>query len=278
MTVYLVGAGPGDPGLITTRGLELIRSCDVLVYDRLVSDDLVSQAPQESMRVARERFEQRELDALLVSLGRRGLEVVRLKGGDPFLFGRGGEEALALAAAGVPFEVVPGVSSLQAVPASAGIPITHRGTSSQVTIVSGHDTSQLDFAALAAAPGTLVFFMALASIPAVVEGLLGSGAPPDALAAVISRGTTPEQETVVAPLEEISEAAASLPSPALMVVGEVVALAEILGDVPSSAAQREVAGTRMRTAPGRVPVLDQSLARRSSMRSKKDAQPDPARS
>jgi uroporphyrin-III C-methyltransferase len=228
MTVYLVGAGPGDPGLITVRGLELVRSCDAIVHDRLVSSELVAEAPPDAIRIGRELLSQAEIEALLVRLGRRGLDVVRLKGGDPFVFGRGGEEALALAAAGVPFEVVPGVSSLSAVPASAGIPITHRDVSSQVTVVSGHDARELDFAALARAPGTHVIFMGLASLAAVAQGLIREGMSPDTPAAVVSSGTMPEQRTVAAPLSEIADAAASLDAPALVVIGDVVALAGTL--------------------------------------------------
>ena len=154
MTVSLVGAGPGDPGLITARGLERVRACEVLVYDRLVSPDLVAEAPAQALLVSREGIGQEELNALLVAHGRSGLAVVRLKGGDPFVFGRGGEEALALAAAGVPLEIVPGVSALSAAPAALGVPVTHRGVSAQVTIVSGHscDGSELDHAALARRP------------------------------------------------------------------------------------------------------------------------------
>src|SRR5262249_19538145 len=137
MTVFLVGAGPGDPGLITAKGLDLVRSCEALVYDVLVAPELVAEAPSDALLIAREGIGQAAVNDLLVGLGARGLEVVRLKGGDPFVFGRGGEEALALAAADVPFEVVPGVSALSAVPASAGIPVTHRGVSAQVTLVSG---------------------------------------------------------------------------------------------------------------------------------------------
>jgi uroporphyrin-III C-methyltransferase len=229
VTVYLVGAGPGDPGLITARGLDLVRRCDALVYDRLVSPDLVTESPDDAIRIPRERLGQREIDDLLVRLGRRGLEVVRLKGGDPFVFGRGGEEALALAQAGVPYEVVPGVSSLAAVPGAAGIPVTHRGIASQVTAVAGHDPSELDFDVLARMDGTLVFFMGLAALPAIAEGLVGAGKAPDTPAAVVSGGTTTDQTTVVAPLRDLAEAAAALASPALVVVGEVVRLAEILG-------------------------------------------------
>ena len=227
MTVYLVGAGPGDPGLITARGLELIRSCDVLVHDRLVCDELVEEAPEDAIRIGRERLDQAEINRLLVRYGRRGLEVVRLKGGDPFVFGRGGEEALVLAEAGVPFEVVPGVSSLSSVPAAAGIPVTHRGVSSQVTIVNAQ--GPLDFGALARAGGTLVLFMGLARLPEIANGLVAHGLDPRTPAAVISAGTTPDEEAVVASLSTIAEAAGHLRSPALTVVGDVVALSERLG-------------------------------------------------
>jgi uroporphyrin-III C-methyltransferase len=223
--VYLVGAGPGDPGLITARGLELVRSCDVLVYDRLVSPELVAEAPVGATRIGRDQLSQTEIDELLVRLGRRGFEIVRLKGGDPFLFGRGGEEALALSAAGVAFEVVPGVSSLAAVPAAAGIPITHRGVSSQVTIVSGHSPDELDFAALAMAPGTLVLFMGLASLPTIARGLMEAGKPAPTPAAVIAGGTLPAQRVAIAPLADIARAASDMEPPALIVVGEVVELA-----------------------------------------------------
>jgi uroporphyrin-III C-methyltransferase len=224
--VVLVGAGPGDPGLITVRGLDALRACDAVVYDRLVAPELVDEAPSDALRVARDPLSQEEIDDLLVRLARRGLDVVRLKGGDPFLFGRGGEEALALVAAGVPFEVVPGVSSLAAVPAAAGIPVTHRGLSSQVTIVNGH--GPLDFAALAATPGTLVAFMGLARLEELATGLVEHGRSASTPAAVIAHGTLPEQRVVVAPLAGIAAAAGELDPPALVVVGDVVSLARVL--------------------------------------------------
>ena len=227
MTVFLVGAGPGDPGLITARGLDLVRRCDVIVHDTLVADELVDEAPADAVRIGRERLEQDEINHLLVLYGRRGLDVVRLKGGDPFVFGRGGEEALALAEAGVPFEVVPGVSSLSAVPASAGIPVTHRGVSSQVTIVNGQ--GPLDFESLARTQGTLVFFMGLARLEEIAGGLVEHGVAPGTPAAVISGGTTPDQEVAVSSLDGIAEAAAGLRSPGLVVVGDVVALSERIG-------------------------------------------------
>jgi uroporphyrin-III C-methyltransferase len=226
VTVFLVGAGPGDPGLITARGLDLIRSCDVLVHDRLVCDELVEEAPADAIRIGRERLDQDEINRLLVSYGRRGLNVVRLKGGDPFVFGRGGEEALALAAAAVPFQIVPGVSSLSAVPAAAGIPVTHRGMSSKVTIVNAQGA--LDFDALARTGGTLVLFMGFARLSEIADGLLAHGLDPQTPTAVISAGTTPDEEAVTATLATIAESAADLSSPALIVVGDVVALSERL--------------------------------------------------
>ena len=224
MTVALVGAGPGDPGLVTVRGLELIRACDALVYDVLVAPELVEEAPDDALLIPREQVRQAELNELLVELGRQGLEVVRLKGGDPFVFGRGGEEAEALEAAGIAFELVPGVSALSAVPASAGIPLTHRGLSAQVTLVSGHSASgaELDFAQLAGAPGTLVVFMGLAHLSGIAAGLISAGMSPSTPAAVVSRGTHADGRSVSGPLQEIAALAAALASPALLVVGEVV--------------------------------------------------------
>ena len=228
MTVWLVGAGPGDPGLITARGLELVRRCEVLVYDRLVAEELVGEAPADAIRVPRDAHEQAEINELLVRLARQGYDVVRLKGGDPFVFGRGGEEALALAEAGLEFEVVPGVSSISAVPASAGIPVTHRGLSSQVTIASGHDPAALDYDALARAPGTLVFFMGFAGLAEIAGGLVDRGRDPESPAAVVASGTTDDERTVTATLAGIADASAELEPPALVVIGEVVALAPLL--------------------------------------------------
>jgi uroporphyrinogen III methyltransferase / synthase len=226
MTVYLVGAGPGDPGLITARGLELVRSCDVLVHDRLVADELVAEAPPHARVISRDGLDQGALNELLVGYGRAGLDVVRLKGGDPFVFGRGGEEALALRAAGIATEIVPGVSSIAAVPAAAGIPVTHRGVSDRVTIAScqGADGSDAEYARLAAIGGTLVLFMGLGRVGRVVEGLLAGGLPPETPAAAISRGTLPDQEVVTTTLERLGSAATGLAGPALLVIGDVAAL------------------------------------------------------
>ena len=232
MTVWLVGAGPGDPGLITARGLELVRRCDALVYDRLVAPELVAEAPADALAISRDGLDQEQINLLLVELASQGLEVVRLKGGDPFVFGRGGEEALALAEAEVPFEVVPGVSALAAVPAAAGIPLTHRGLSAQVRVVSGRSADGEVELESAAGPGTLVLFMALNELDSLCKRLLALGLEPSTPAAVISRGTCPDQEVVTADVSGIADAAVGLPGPALVVVGEVVGLRERLRDSP----------------------------------------------
>jgi uroporphyrin-III C-methyltransferase len=228
VTVHLVGAGPGDPGLITARGLELIRSCDALVHDVLVADELVAEAPDDALVLSRAGLGQEDVNRLLVELGRRHLDVVRLKGGDPFVFGRGGEEALALAGACIPFDVVPGVSSIAAVPAAALIPVTHRGVSDHVTIASGQDADggEPDYRQLAAAGGTLVLFMGLRRLRRLCAGLTAAGLPPTTPAAVVSRGTLPDQEIVTATLATLPDAAAELVSPALVVVGNVVSVAD----------------------------------------------------
>lgn len=240
MTVYLVGAGPGDPGLITARGLELVRSCDVLVVDALVAPELVDEAPADALVISRAGMRQDAVTKLIVAYGLAGLEVVRLKGGDPFVFGRGGEEALALAEAGVAFEVVPGVSSIAAVPASALIPITHRGVADRVTIASGHgaDGGEPDYASLAAAGGTLVLFMGLERVERLCSGLIAAGLPSTTPAALVSRGTLTDQESVSGTLADLPTLAVGLTSPALVVVGHVVAIGASLAaaiSVPAAA-------------------------------------------
>ena len=236
MTVSLVGAGPGDPELITVRGLARVRTCEVLIYDRLVAPAIVAEAPIGSLRISRDGIGQDEVNALLVAHGRRGRRVVRLKGGDPFVFGRGGEEALALVRAGVPFELVPGVSSIAAVPESAGIPVTHRGISQAVTAFAANDVEQLDAHAFAQVPGTLVAFMGGAVVGRLAERLIEHGKPAATPAAVVSRGTLEDEQVVVAPLGAIGEAARDLPTPALVVIGEVVAVREALGAFVRAAA------------------------------------------
>lgn len=234
--VYLVGAGPGDPGLITARALELIASADLILYDRLIPSEALRGARPDAeltyvgKRPGKPAVEQSETERLMIEATRAGRSVVRLKGGDPFVFGRGGEEALALAAAGIPFEIVPGVSAISAVPASVGIPITHRGVSAQVTLVSGHSASgdDLDYVQLAATPGTLVVFMGLGHLTRLAERLIEAGKDGTTPAAVVSRGTHPDGRATTGELHEIAELAADLSSPALLVVGDVVAVGDYL--------------------------------------------------
>jgi uroporphyrin-III C-methyltransferase len=220
VSVALVGAGPGDPGLITVKGLERVRECEVLVYDRLVAPELVDEAPDDALLIERDALTQDEVNELLVEHGRDSF-VVRLKGGDPFLFGRGGEEALALAGAEIPFEVIPGVSSLASVPGSAGIPVTHRGLSSAVTAFAAHDVEALDAAALARVPGTLVAFMGGANARRLAQRLIEHGKPASTPAAIVSRGTTDDEGVVVTPLGALEDA---LETPALVVIGDVVSV------------------------------------------------------
>ena len=239
--VYLVGAGPGDPGLMTRRALELIALADVVLYDRLIPAGALDGArPDAELRyVGKEpgapAVPQEQINAQLVELGRSGRVVVRLKGGDPFVFGRGGEEAEALAAAGVRFEVVPGVTAGVAAPAYAGIPVTHREGASAVAFVTGHedpskDESALDWEALARFPGTLVFYMGIKNLPLIAERLVASGRPASEPAAVVARGTLPGQRTVRGTLGEIASLveAAEVRPPAITVVGPVAALADSL--------------------------------------------------
>ncbi len=235
-TVYLVGAGPGDPGLITVRGRELLRSADAVVYDRLVPQALVDLAPHSAERFfvgkhpAEGGVPQERTTGLLIELAVRHLKVVRLKGGDPFVFGRGAEEAEALRDAGVPFEVVPGVTAAVAAPASAGIPLTHRDHASGFAVITGHECegpSDLDWDALARMP-TLVVLMGLGHLDRLVARLIGAGAAAATPAAVIARGTLPDERVVVATLGTIAAEViiAGLESPATFVVGEVVRVRE----------------------------------------------------
>ncbi len=260
MTVYLVGAGPGDPGLLTARALELIAAADVIVYDRLIPPGALERAREDAelhyvgKQGGGESASQAEIERLLVEHGAAGRAVVRLKGGDPFVFGRGGEEAEALAAAGVPFAVVPGVTAGVAAPAYAGIPVTHRDQASAVAFVTGHEDpskrdSALDWEALARFPGTLVIYMGVRQLDAIVERLLRSGRPGDEPAAVIERGTFADQRVVRAPLRSLAQVAAGegVRAPAVTVVGPVAALHECLQwFAPGPLAGLSVAVTRAR--------------------------------
>lgn len=239
--VYLVGAGPGDPKLITLKGLECIQRADVIVYDRLASPKLLTYARREAELIFagkepdKHAFKQREINELLVQKALAGKIVTRLKGGDPFVFGRGGEEAEALVEHGIGFEIVPGITSAIAVPAYAGIPVTHRELSASLAIVTGNEdptkeNSQLNWERLATATGTLVILMGMANLPLIVEKLLAHGRPPQTPVAIIRWGTRPEQMTVTATLADIVEAAkrAGVRHPATIVVGEVVSMREKL--------------------------------------------------
>ena len=233
MTVYLVGAGPGDPGLLTVRGAELLRRAEVVVYDRLASPALLELAPAGAELVdvgkapGRVAMTQEQINALLVERGQAGLEVVRLKGGDPFVFGRGGEEAESCRDANVPFEVVPGITSAIAAPAYAGIPVTHRGLSTSVTIVTGHEdpakgTTDTDWDALARAGGTIVVLMGAGRVSEIAKALIAGGRAANTPVAAVRWGTRPEQRTVRATLETIDQLGVEAPS--AIVVGAVADL------------------------------------------------------
>ena len=233
MTVYLVGAGPGDPGLLTVRGAEVLGRADVVVYDRLSVEALLDLAPTHAERISVGKapghvtMAQEGINALLVERGMRGEVVVRLKGGDPFVFARGGEEAAALFEAGVPFEVVPGVSSAIAAPAYAGIPVTLRHSSTSFTVVTGHedpavgDEGSVDWRAVAQVGGTIVILMGVARIRRIAEELMAAGRSPDTPVAAVRWGTRPQQTTLRATLATIADQ--PLATPSVIVVGEVAA-------------------------------------------------------
>jgi len=239
--VWLVGAGPGDPGLITMAGVACLAGAEVVVYDRLVDRRLLDLAPPEAERISvgkaasSHSLAQEEINDLLVAKARGGKTVVRLKGGDPYVFGRGGEEAEALVAAGIPFEVVPGVTSAVAVPAYAGIPVTHRRMASSFAVVTGHEDptkgeSSIDWEHLAKGVDTLVFLMGGANLGGIARRLVECGRTPDTPTAVVRWGTTPHQQTVTGTLADIADrvAKAGLTPPVVTVVGEVAALRDKL--------------------------------------------------
>lgn len=271
--VYLVGAGPGDPGLLTARALELIARADTILYDRLIPAESLDGARPEAelLFVGKEgggaSMPQEQTEELMLTRARAGQQVVRLKGGDPFVFGRGGEEALALRAAGIPYEVVPGVTSGVAAPAYAGIPVTHRGRSTAVALITAHtredaardvagtggaggqNEGSLDWAALAAFPGTLVFYMGVRELLHISESLIRAGRSPKEPVAVIERGTLPDQRTVTGTLESIAARARveGIKPPSITVVGAVAELAgEIAWREALPLAGRSVAVTRAR--------------------------------
>ena len=237
---YLIGAGPGRADLITVRGLTLLRRADVVIYDRLIARELLDEirAGAEEIFVGKESghhtMPQSQINELIVDRVRQGKQVVRLKGGDSFVFGRGGEEAQALHDAGLPFEIVPGISSALAVPAYAGIPVTHRGVSTAFAVVTGHECSDkekstTDWSALARIP-TLVVLMGLNNAECIAQNLIEAGLSSSTPAAAISQGTTDEQRAITTTVGELARAIAEadLPSPAILVIGEVAALSESL--------------------------------------------------
>ena len=239
--VYLVGAGPGDPGLITQKGLESLTQADVIIYDHLLDERLLDSAPLSAERIYVGKWsgehtrEQEEINQLLVRKAKEGKSVVRLKGGDPFVLGRGGEEAEALKDNNIPFEIVPGVSSAVAVPAYAGIPVTHRGLASSFAVITGHEdpgkeSPSIAWEKLATGVDTLVFLMGMQNLPKIVSRLIEHGRSPDTPVAVIKEGTSPGQETVVGCLANIVAKVEEhhLSPPAVVVVGEVVGLRDKL--------------------------------------------------
>lgn len=241
MTVFLVGAGPGDPGLLTLRAKALIETADVLVYDYLAAEPIVAFAPSTCERIyvgkraKAHTLTQDEINELLIRLGRDGKRVVRLKGGDPFVFGRGGEEAQVLHDAGIPFEIVPGVTSGIAAPAYAGIPVTHRSYNTAVTFVTGHEDPQkslstLDWSKLADPHQTLVLYMAMGNLEEIARELVLKGLSASTPVAVIREGTKPAQQTLVATLDTIAEEVrrAGFAPPAIVVIGDVVGVREEL--------------------------------------------------
>lgn len=236
--VWLVGAGPGDRGLLTLKGRDVLAGADVVVYDALVGSGILSMVPEKAeliyagKRSGVHTMKQDEINELLLARAQEGLNVVRLKGGDPFVFGRGGEELELLVRNGIDYEIVPGVTSAFAVPAYAGIPVTHRDYCSSVHVITGHrrkdHTYNIDFAALAETGGTLVFLMGVAALPAITGGLLSAGMDPETPAAIIEKGTTAAQRTIMSTLEELASAADSgkVTMPAVIVIGDVAALAQ----------------------------------------------------
>ena len=234
--VYIVGGGPGDPGLITVKGLDCLRRADVVLYDRLIAQELLLEAPAHAELIdvgkepKRHRRSQDEINSLLIEKAREGKIVVRLKGGDPFVFGRGGEECQALAEAGIRYEVVPGVSSAIAVPAYAGIPVTQRGVTTAFTVVAGHtggSDSTIDWEAISRM-GTVIFLMGVEHLPEIVQQLIAHGRAADTPAALIREGTTRNQLSIAGTLADIVEKTRDLHPPAVLIVGEVVRFHEQL--------------------------------------------------
>jgi uroporphyrinogen III methyltransferase/synthase len=271
--VFLVGAGPGDPGLITVRGRELLDDCDVIVYDALANPALLASARSRGIELidagkrggSSESATQEAINATLVALATSGKRVVRLKGGDPFVFGRGSEEAQALAAAGIPFEIVPGVTAGIAVPAYAGIPVTHRGVATSVTFVTGHEdpakpSTQVDWGAMAkaATTGTVVLYMGVKTLPSIAAALMKGGLPAETPAAAIQWGTHPRQRTVVATIGTLAARATAegMTAPVITAIGRSVALRD---EIPWFESRplfgKRIVVTRATSMPGTLAAL-----------------------
>lgn len=245
--VWLVGAGPGDPDLLTVKAVRVLASADVVVHDGLVSSRVLDLAPASARRISvakrksRHSFNQEDINRLIVALAMEGLVVVRLKGGDPFIFGRGGEEVEACRAAGIVCHVIPGVTSALAAAASVGAPLTHRGAAQAVTFVTGHATDdgepELDWPTLAAGNQTVVVYMGLARAAAIAGRLIGAGRAPSTPAAIVENASLPEERRIVTRLDCIEQAAAGLSGPALLMIGEAMSLAR--EDTPRAATECE---------------------------------------
>jgi uroporphyrin-III C-methyltransferase/precorrin-2 dehydrogenase/sirohydrochlorin ferrochelatase len=262
--VFLVGAGPGEPDLLTLRAYRLIRSAEVVLYDHLVADAILDLLPEAAERiyVGKERdhhtLPQQAISDLLVAHARRGRRVLRLKGGDPFMFGRGGEEIETLAAQGIPFQVVPGITAALGVAAYAGIPLTHRDCAQSCVFVTGHlkdGSADLDWTALARPSQTIVVYMGLLGLPTLCANLVAHGLPPATPAAIVQQGTTDAQRVVTGTLESLPAAAAAamLQPPTLIIIGDVVRLRERLGWFEPQSAVLPVAPPRDEARPARVP-------------------------
>jgi uroporphyrin-III C-methyltransferase len=248
--IFLVGAGPGDPELLTVKALRVLQGAETVVFDRLVSNEVLELAPPHAVRIdvgkqaQNHPVPQEEIHAILIRVAKSGRSAVRLKGGDPFIFGRGGEEAIALAEAGIPFEVIPGVTAAQACAASAGVPLTHRGVASGVRYLTGHcrENGGLDYdwRGLADPRTTLVVYMGLSNIPEIAAQLLLHGRDPETPVMAVSRGTTPYERRLMSTLGDAARAVSEekFAPPTLFIIGEAAAFSLILGQSSDALAQK----------------------------------------
>ncbi len=271
--VYLIGAGPGDPELITVRGMNLLKICDVIIYDRLASPELLEHVKPEATLIkagkapGRHTMTQEEINATMIQFAEQGNLVCRLKGGDPFIFGRGGEEALALEKANVNWEVVPGITSAVAGPTLAGIPPTHRGTATSVMVVAGNNTGTMDWRSISQFSGTIIILMARQNAAAICVRLCSLGVSANRPAAIVEQASTPLQRTITGTVANISNKAddAGLQAPIVLVIGETVPLSEKLNRVEKSPLRgRHVVVTRARTQSSRLIALLENLGAKTT--------------